>query len=101
MAGEAAYAAAKGGVIALTKSLAQEMARYRVRVNCLCPGPTRTRVLEENLGAQEVEKMLRRIPLKRAAEPEEIAEAVLFLASDAAAMITGQVLSVSGGLTMV
>jgi 2-hydroxycyclohexanecarboxyl-CoA dehydrogenase len=101
MAGEAAYAAAKGGVIALTKSLAQEVARRGVRVNCVCPGPTRTRVLEENADADAVARVLRRIPLGRPAEPEEVAAAVLFLASSEAAMITGQVLSVSGGLTMV
>lgn len=101
MAGEACYAAAKGGVIALTKSIAQEMARHGIRANVVAPGPTNTRVLEENLAAAQVEKMLRRIPLRRAAEPEEVAEAILFLASDQASVITGQVLSVSGGLTMV
>jgi len=105
MQGEAAYAAAKGGVIALTKSLAQEMASRGIRLNAVAPGPTNTRVLEENMGggpdAQEkISRMIRRIPLKRIAEPDDIAAAVVFLLSDDASYITGQTLSVSGGLTM-
>jgi NAD(P)-dependent dehydrogenase (short-subunit alcohol dehydrogenase family) len=99
-AGETIYAGAKGGVIALTKSLAREMARYRITVNCVCPGPTDT-----PLFAAQPEKLrealIRAIPFRRLARPEEFAEAVAFFASDAAAFITGQVLSVSGGLTMV
>lgn len=105
MQGEAVYAAAKGGVIAFSKSLAQEMARHQIRVNVVSPGPTNTRVLEENLAgpdqAGRIERMIQRIPLKRVAEPEEIAETVVFLAGPRASHITGQVLSVSGGLTMV
>jgi 2-hydroxycyclohexanecarboxyl-CoA dehydrogenase len=106
MQGEAVYAAAKGGVIALTKSLAQEMARHRIRVNAVAPGPTNTRVLEENLGVgpdaeRKIQSMIRRIPLREVAEPEDVAEAILFLAGPGARLITGQVLSVSGGLTMV
>lgn len=98
-AGETVYAGAKGGVIALTKSLAREMARYRITVNCVCPGPTDT-----PLFAAQPEKLrealIRAIPFRRLARPEEIADAVAFFASDGAAFITGQVLSVSGGLTM-
>jgi 2-hydroxycyclohexanecarboxyl-CoA dehydrogenase len=105
MAGEAVYAGSKGGVIAFSKSIAQEVARYQVRVNCVAPGPTRTRILETNSdhphAASLIEKMLRRIPLGRIAEPEEVAQAVWFLAGSGASHITGQVLSVSGGLTMV
>lgn len=105
MQGEAVYAAAKGGVIAFSKSLAQEMARHQIRVNVVCPGPTNTRVLEENLAgpdqAGRIERMIKRIPLRRVAEPEEVAETVVFLAGPRASQITGQVLSVSGGLTMV
>lgn len=105
MAQEAVYAGAKGGVIAFSKSIAQEMARFQVRVNCVAPGPTRTRILEVNSqdanAEQLIDKMVRRIPMRRIAEPAEVAQAVLFLASDAASHITGQVLSVSGGLTMV
>ncbi|MFN8175981.1 MAG: SDR family oxidoreductase [Solirubrobacteraceae bacterium] len=97
--GETVYAAAKGGVIAFTKSLAREMARHEITVNCVCPGPTDTPLLAsmpERLRAG----VERAIPLRRVAEPGEIADAVLFLASDRAAYVTGQVLSVSGGLTM-
>ncbi|MCY0899433.1 MAG: SDR family NAD(P)-dependent oxidoreductase [Firmicutes bacterium] len=105
MAGEAVYAGAKGGVIAFAKSIAQEMARFNIRVNCVAPGPTRTAILDDNTADAEaqhlIDKMIRRIPLKRIAEPPEIAAVVLFLASDAASYMTGQVVSVSGGLTMV
>lgn len=104
MAGEAVYAASKAAVIALTKSLAQEMARYGIRLNCVSPGPTRTRILEDNTRHQPghlIERMIQRIPQRRVAEPEEIAAAIYFLAGPDAGHITGQVLSVSGGLTMV
>ena len=98
-AGETIYAGAKGGVIALTKSLAREMARYQITVNCVCPGPTDT-----PLFAAQPEKLrealVKAIPFRRLARPEEVAAAVLFFASDAASFITGQVISVSGGLTM-
>lgn len=103
--GEAVYSAAKGGVIALTKALAREMATHGVRVNCVCPGPTETEVLAENRRdphqAGRIERMIRQIPLRRVAQPEEVAEAVAFFCTDASRYITGQVLSVSGGLTMV
>lgn len=103
--GEAVYSAAKGGVIALTRSLAREMAPHHVRVNCVCPGPTETEVLAENTRdparAGRIDRMIRLIPLRRVAQPEEIAEAVAFFCTDASRYITGQVLSVSGGLTMV
>ena len=98
--GETIYSAAKGGVIAFTKSLAREMARYAINVNCVCPGPTDTPLL-----AREPEKFLeafkRATPMRRFAKPEEIADAVLFFASERSSFVTGQVLSVSGGLTMV
>jgi 2-hydroxycyclohexanecarboxyl-CoA dehydrogenase len=97
--GETVYAGAKGGVIAFTKSLAREMARNRIRVNCVAPGPTDTplfRSLPENMQAA----LERAIPFRRLARPEEIADAILFFASDRASFCTGQVLSVSGGLTM-
>jgi 2-hydroxycyclohexanecarboxyl-CoA dehydrogenase len=103
--GEAVYAAAKGGVIALTRSLAREMASRSVRVNCVCPGPTETEILAENTAdparAARIERMIRLIPMRRTARPDEVAEAVAFFCSDASRYITGQVLSVSGGLTMV
>jgi 2-hydroxycyclohexanecarboxyl-CoA dehydrogenase len=103
-AGEAVYSAAKGGVIALTRSLAREMAPHHIRVNCVSPGPTETEVLRENMAdashAGRIERMIRLIPLRRIAQPEEIAEAVAFFCTDSSRYITGQVLSVSGGLTM-
>lgn len=97
--GESIYAGAKGGVIALTKSLARELARHTITVNCVCPGPTDTplfRAHDERLQ----QALIKAIPFRRLARPEEVAAAVLFFASDAASFVTGQVLSVSGGLTM-
>ncbi len=96
--GETVYAAAKGGVIAFTKSLAREVARYAINVNCVCPGPTDTPMLATR--AEKLrEAFLKAIPFRRFAKPEEIADAILFFASDRAAYVTGQILSVSGGLT--
>lgn len=101
--GETVYAATKGGVIAFTKSLAREVARHAITVNCVCPGPTETALLAQV--AEYSEKLYtglaRAIPLGRTAQPEDIAPAVAFLVSDGASYITGQTLSVSGGLTMV
>jgi 2-hydroxycyclohexanecarboxyl-CoA dehydrogenase len=97
--GETVYAGAKGGIIAFSKSLAREVVRNGVRVNCVCPGPTDTplfRSQPEKLQAA----LINAIPMKRLAEPSELAGAILFFASDYASFITGQVLSVSGGLTM-
>jgi 2-hydroxycyclohexanecarboxyl-CoA dehydrogenase len=101
--GEAVYSGAKGGVIAFSKTLAREMARQNITVNCVCPGPTNTPMLQE-LGALNPklrDALKRAVPLRRIAEPEDIAAAVAFLASDDASYITGQALSVSGGLTMI
>jgi 2-hydroxycyclohexanecarboxyl-CoA dehydrogenase len=98
--GETVYAGAKGGVIAFSKSLAREMVRNGVRVNCVCPGPTDTPLFDsqpEKIKAA----LINAIPMKRLASPSEIADAILFFASSRAAFVTGQVLSVSGGLTMV
>jgi len=102
--GEAVYSACKGGIIAFTKTIAREMARYRINVNCVCPGPTETPLLAEltkgETGAKIIEAMTKAVPFRRLAKPEDISGAVAFLASDEAAFITGQTLSVSGGLTM-
>ncbi len=102
--GEVVYSAAKGGQIAFTKALAREMARYNIRVNCVCPGPTETPLMFEQVGENAVkivQGMLRAIPLGRLAQPEDIAGPIMFFLEDRASYITGQVLSVSGGLTMV
>lgn len=98
--GETVYAAAKGGLIAFTKSLAREMARYRINVNCVCPGPTDTPLFSAQPERMR-EALTRAIPFRRIAQPEEIAEAVMFFLGRRSDYITGQVLSVSGGLTMV
>ena len=97
--GETVYAGAKGGLIAFTKSLARETARYQINVNCVCPGPTDTPLMAA-VPDKVKEALIKAIPLRRLGKPEEVAEAVLFFASDRAAYVTGQVLSVSGGLTM-
>jgi len=98
--GETVYAAAKGGLIAFTKSLAREVARYNINVNCVCPGPTETPLLFAVPG-DHLEAFKRAIPFRRFGKPQEIADAILFFASSQSDYITGQVLSVSGGLTMV
>ena len=97
--GETAYAAAKGGVIAFTKSLAREVAKHSINVNCVCPGPTDTPMLQSRPDKLK-EAFLRAIPFRRFARPEEIADAILFFAGPRSDYITGQVLSVSGGLTL-
>lgn len=99
--GETVYSGCKGGVIAMTKSLAREVARYQVNVNCVCPGPTDTPGHIEGTTEKLREALKRAIPFGRVATPEEIANAVLFFASPISDFVTGQVLSVSGGLTMV
>ena len=101
--GECVYSAAKGGVIAFTKGLAREVARYKINVNCVCPGPTDTPLFAQTAEANPklAEALKKAIPWGRLGRPEDIAAAVAFFASDAAEYITGQTLSVSGGLTMV
>jgi 2-hydroxycyclohexanecarboxyl-CoA dehydrogenase len=96
--GETTYAAAKGGVIAFTKSLAREVARYAINVNCVCPGPTDTPMLQSRPEKLK-EAFIKAIPFRRFAMPQEIADAIAFFASSRSDYITGQVLSVSGGLT--
>ncbi len=98
--GETVYAGAKGGLIAFTKSLAREVARYNINVNCVCPGPTETPLLFA-VPEKHLEAFKRAIPFRRFAKPQEIADAILFFASARSDYITGQVLSVNGGLTMV
>jgi 2-hydroxycyclohexanecarboxyl-CoA dehydrogenase len=86
-------------MIAFTKTIAREAARSGVTANCVCPGPTRTALLE-SMGEKLIESLTRAVPLKRLGEPEDVAAAVAFLAGERAGYITGQTLSVSGGLTM-
>jgi 2-hydroxycyclohexanecarboxyl-CoA dehydrogenase len=102
---EAVYSACKGGIIAFSKTVAREVARKGITVNSVCPGPTDTPLLAEVAGADERGQKIRAalvgaIPMKRVGQPEDIPGAVCFLASDDAAFITGQTISVSGGLTM-
>ena len=102
---EAVYSGAKGGLVAFTKTLAREVARYGVTANAVCPGPTETPMLENMAASGEdstkvLEARRRAVPMRRLGQPEDIAAAVAFLASERAGFITGQTLSVSGGLTM-
>jgi 2-hydroxycyclohexanecarboxyl-CoA dehydrogenase len=101
--GEAVYSAAKGGVIAFAKTLARETARHGLNVNVVCPGPTDTPILQEMAAKRPrlVEALEKAIPFRRLATPDDIVGAFVFFASDDAAYVTGQTLSVSGGLTMV
>jgi 2-hydroxycyclohexanecarboxyl-CoA dehydrogenase len=100
--GEAVYSAAKGGVIAFTKAIAREMARHQVNANAVCPGPTDT-ALFASMGGDNPklrEALTKAIPFRRLAQPADLANVVAFLASDEASYVTGQTVSVSGGLTM-
>ncbi|MFQ5682740.1 MAG: SDR family NAD(P)-dependent oxidoreductase [Candidatus Binatia bacterium] len=102
---EAVYSGAKGATIAFSKSLAREVARYKINVNVVCPGLTETPLLQAVRSqsadtAKLIDAITKATPLRRVAKPEELAEAVLFLVSPGADFMTGQTLSVSGGLTM-
>jgi 2-hydroxycyclohexanecarboxyl-CoA dehydrogenase len=101
--GEAVYSACKGGVVAFTKTLAREAARHGVTANAVCPGPADTPLFEQ-ISAENPKlrtALEKSIPLRRLAQPEDLANAVAFMASPASKYITGQTLSVSGGLTMI
>ena len=103
--GEAVYSACKGGIIAFTKTLAREVARSNVTLNTICPGPTDTPLLDAFKaaspdGAKIAEGLARAIPMRRLGRPDDYPGLVAFLLSDDAAFITGQTVSVSGGLTM-
>ncbi|GAA4694739.1 glucose 1-dehydrogenase [Pseudonocardia yuanmonensis] len=100
--GEAVYSAAKGGVIAFTKTIARESARHGINANVVCPGPTDTALFASMSGDNPKlrDSLIRSIPFRRLAQPTDLAGAVAFFASPDAAYITGQTLSVSGGLTM-
>jgi 2-hydroxycyclohexanecarboxyl-CoA dehydrogenase len=103
--GEAVYAACKGGLVSFSKTIAREHARHGITVNVVCPGPTDTALLAgfaegASNPAKLIEAFVRAIPLGRLGQPEDLAGAIAFFASDDASFITGQVVSVSGGLTM-
>jgi len=103
--GESVYSACKGGILSFSKTLARELARKGVTVNVVCPGPTDTPILrsfagEGDAGKKVMDALVRAIPLKRVGRPDDVPGIVVFLASEEAAYITGQVISVSGGLTM-
>ncbi len=98
-AGQCNYAASKGGVVALTKSVAKELASRNVRANAVAPGFIQTGMTDE-LSEDAREQLLAAIPMKRLGTPQDVAEVVLFLASDASSYMTGQVLTVSGGMVM-
>jgi 2-hydroxycyclohexanecarboxyl-CoA dehydrogenase len=100
--GEVVYSGTKGGVIAFSKALAREVAASGVTVNCVCPGPTDTALLDQVAVVSQklYDGLARAVPMRRIGQPTDIAPAVAFLASDGAAYVTGQTLSVSGGLTM-
>jgi len=105
-AGSATYSAAKGGVVAFSKSLAREVTRHGIRVNCVSPGPIDTDMTieqaagDERAAGRRREKTISLVPMRRVGRPEEVAAAVLFLASPASSYITGQNVSVGGGITM-
>lgn len=103
--GEAVYAYCKGGLVAFSKTMARELARKRINVNVVCPGPTDTALFRDFAGEGEQGEKLKdaltkAIPFGRLGQPDDLPGAVLFLASEDAAFITGQIISVSGGLTM-
>jgi 2-hydroxycyclohexanecarboxyl-CoA dehydrogenase len=93
------YSGAKGGLIAFTKALAREVARYHVNVNCVCPGPTDTPLMAA-VPDKVKDALIKAVPLRRLGQPQEVAEAIAFFADPRSDYVTGQVLSVSGGLTM-
>lgn len=97
--GESVYSGAKGGLISLAKALAREGARHNIQVNCVCPGPCDTPLLRSE-PEKFLDAFLKAIPMRRFGKPQEVADAIVFLASERASYITGQVLSVNGGLVM-
>ncbi|MFJ8066861.1 SDR family NAD(P)-dependent oxidoreductase [Psychrobacillus sp. NPDC096426] len=99
--GEAVYSGTKGGLIAFSKTIAREMARYNININCIAPGPTDTPLFAEMSNEGLKEALEKSIPFRRLAQAEDIAKAVAYFASNDADYVTGQTISVSGGLTMV
>jgi len=100
LVGQSNYAAAKAGIVTLTKSLAKELGRWNIRVNCIAPGYVQTELMD-TFKSQEDKQMLRQIPLRRIGTPEDIADLALFLASDKSRYITGETIRIDGGLSIV
>ncbi len=98
-AGRAAYCASKGGMVRLTEAMAEDHARQNIRVNCICPGPNRTPMVDTST-PEKVARYADRVPLGRIGEPEDIARAALYLASDAASHVTAAILPVDGGMRL-
>jgi 3-oxoacyl-[acyl-carrier protein] reductase len=98
-AGRAAYCASKGGMITLTEAMAMDYAREKIRVNCICPGPTRTPMVDTST-PEKLARYKTRVPVGRIGEPEDIAQAALYLASDDASMVTAAILPVDGGMRL-
>jgi NAD(P)-dependent dehydrogenase (short-subunit alcohol dehydrogenase family) len=98
-AGRAAYCASKGGMITLTEAMAMDYAAEKIRVNCICPGPTRTPMVDTST-PERLEYYKTRVPIGRIGEPEDIARAALYLASDEGAMVTAAILPVDGGMRL-
>ena len=98
-AGRAAYCASKGGMITLTEAMAMDYAREKIRVNCICPGPTRTPMVDTST-PEKLARYNTRVPVGRIGEPEDIARAALYLASDDASMVTAAILPVDGGMRL-
>ena len=98
-AGRAAYCASKGGLVTLTEAMAMDHAKDKIRVNCICPGPTRTPMVDTST-PQRLARYKTRVPIGRIGEPEDVAYAALYLASDEASMVTAAILPVDGGMRL-
>ena len=98
-AGRAAYCASKGGMVTLTEAMAMDHAKNKIRVNCICPGPTRTPMVDTST-PEKVARYQTRVPIGRIGEPEDVAYAAVYLASDDASMVTAAILPVDGGMRL-
>ena len=96
-AGRSIYAASKSALNSFTKCLSKELGPFNIRVNAVAPGLTNTKMIEKNLDKKILEETIKRIPLKRIASPDEIANVVLFLASDMSGYINGEIINITGG----
>jgi NAD(P)-dependent dehydrogenase (short-subunit alcohol dehydrogenase family) len=97
--GRAAYCASKGGMVRLTEAMAMDHAPQKIRVNCICPGPTRTPMVDTSTH-EKLARYKTRVPIGRIGEPDDVAYAALYLASDEASMVTAAILPVDGGMRL-